>query len=78
MISEMRPSAFSCGDGAVRIAGELDAVGVHHERAADLQPAGKIERGAAIEDGAPGFRMAKGRASCRRRALDRGDQALRA
>jgi hypothetical protein len=44
-------------DGAFRIAGELDAPGIHHERAADLQPARKIERGAAIEHGAPGFRI---------------------
>ena len=41
--------------GAVGIAGELDAMRVHHQRAADLQIAGEIEHGAAIDDGAPGF-----------------------
>ena len=61
MISEMRPSAFSCGTAPSEIAGQLDAVCVHHQRAADLQPAGEIEHGAAIEHGAPGFVTGKGR-----------------
>ena len=43
-------------NGTVGIAGELDAIRVHHQRAADLQIAGEIEDGAAIEHGAPGFR----------------------
>ena len=31
MISEVRPSAFNCGNGTVGIAGELDAVRAHHQ-----------------------------------------------
>jgi hypothetical protein len=39
----------------VRISGQLDAPVIHHAGAADLHLAGKIEDGAAIDDGAPGF-----------------------
>ena len=42
---------------AIGIAGELDAMRAHHQGAADLQIAGEIEDGAAIEHGAPGFEM---------------------
>src|SRR5690349_11383313 len=40
---------------AVAIAGEFDAVRVHHQRTAELEIASKIQGGAALEDGAPGF-----------------------
>ena len=43
----------------IGIAGELDAMRAHHQGAADLQIAGEIEDGAAIEHGAPGFRRGK-------------------
>ena len=42
-------------DHAIGEAGQLDAMHAHHQRAADLQPAGKIEHRAALNDRAPGF-----------------------
>ena len=51
-----QPKRLQLRHRAIGVAGELDAVGVHHQRAADLEIAGKIERCAALDDGAPGFR----------------------
>ena len=64
--------------GAVGKAGELDAMRAHHQRAADLQSAGEIEHGAALDDGAPGLVDAKGRVRRRRRGLIDAVRAPRA
>ena len=59
MISEISPSAFSLGDSTVGETGELDAPGLHHQRASDLQIAGELEHGAAVKDRAPRLRRGK-------------------
>ena len=65
-------------DGAVGEAGELDAMRAHHQRAADLQIAGEIEHGAAVDDGGPGLWSARGQGRRRRRGLRRRGRAPRA
>jgi len=60
MISEVRPSALSCGTAPSEYpVSSTRCVLIHDKGAADLQPAGKIEHGPAIDDGAPGLVMRK-------------------
>ena len=55
MISEVRPSAFNCGTAPSEKPVSSTRCALMTSEPADLQIAGEIEHGTAIEDGAPGL-----------------------